>query len=158
NPTFGVVPAGGSVDVQVIADATGLAVGSYNGRLNISSNDPVNPEMAVAFTLIVDDQVGIDGPQTLPSTIAVAQNYPNPFNPTTTIAYELPRAGEVSLVIYNVLGQVVRTLVSGQHGAGRFQAIWDARNDLGERVGSGIYLYRFDSGDYHEIRKMILLK
>jgi len=62
------------------------------------------------------------------------------------------------LEIYNVLGQKVRTLVNTKMAAGRYQAVWDARNDAGSPVGSGVYIYRFAAGDYKQIQKMVLLK
>ena len=94
----------------------------------------------------------------LPSTFTLKQNYPNPFNPTTTIKYTLPKAFHVELSIYNTLGQKVRTLVKKQQFAGHYQVQWDGRDDKGKPVGSGMYLYRLQSGDYVEIKKMILLK
>jgi flagellar hook assembly protein FlgD len=70
----------------------------------------------------------------------------------------LPRAAEVQLVIYNILGQVVRNLVNTRLEAGYYQAVWDGRNDTGLAVGSGIYIYKFRAGEYQNVRKMILMK
>ena len=103
--------------------------------------------------LAIEDESG-----TLPLTYEVKPNYPNPFNPSTTIAYQLPRSGEVALEIYNALGQKVRTLVNQHKEAGFHQAQWDGRNDRGLQVASGIYIYRFAAGDFRQVRKMILLK
>jgi hypothetical protein len=75
------------------------------------------------------------------------QNYPNPFNPSTTIKFALPEAGEVKLVIYNSNGQLVRTLYSGEMSAGRFEVEWDGKNESGERVASGVYLYELKARD-----------
>ena len=94
----------------------------------------------------------------LPHTFTLKQNYPNPFNPTTTIEYTLPQSAFVELVIYNSLGQKVRILVHQQQPAGQYQVQWDGRDEQGEPVGSGMYLYRLQSGDYVEMKKMILLK
>lgn len=85
-------------------------------------------------------------------------NFPNPFNPSTTISYRLPQAAEVELTIYNVLGQQVRALVKGQREAGNHQVVWDGRNDAGAKVGSGIYIYRFEAGEYRKVNKVILMK
>ena len=96
--------------------------------------------------------------ETLPEVYALGFNYPNPFNPETTIKYALPQASDVELVIYNSLGQVVRTLVNERQGAGRYAFTWDATNDRGQAVSSGIYLYRLQAGEFAKVRKMLLLK
>ncbi len=94
----------------------------------------------------------------LPTEFALEQNYPNPFNPTTDIRFALPEKSEVSLVIYNSLGQKVRTLLSANKEAGFHTVTWDATNDLGNQVSSGIYLYRFTAGNHTAMKKMVLLK
>lgn len=95
----------------------------------------------------------------LPSQFNLSQNYPNPFNPTTTIRYDLARAGQVSLVIYNLLGQKVHTLVGNQYQqTGRYTITWDGRNDAGAVVASGVYLYRLQAGNFVRTRKMLFLK
>ena len=109
--------------------------------------------------LRIDIPLGVnDLPETVPTRFAVSRNYPNPFNPTTTIDYQLPELSDVRLVVYNVLGQKVRTLVNRQQPAGRYHAMWDARNEAGNPVGSGIYIYRFEAGSFSQVEKMILLK
>ncbi|MDX9869556.1 MAG: FlgD immunoglobulin-like domain containing protein, partial [Candidatus Cloacimonadales bacterium] len=84
--------------------------------------------------------------------------YPNPFNPTTTIEFSLKEKQNVSLSIYNVKGQIVKTLVKDQLEKGRHKVVWDGKNNNGQVVGSGIYFYRMDTKDYTKIRKAILLK
>ena len=96
--------------------------------------------------------------ETLPEVFALRFNYPNPFNPETTIKYALPQASDVELVVYNSLGQKVRTLVSEHQGVGRYAFTWDATNDRGHAVSSGIYLYRLQAGEFAQVRKMLLLK
>ena len=93
-----------------------------------------------------------------PLEFAVLQNYPNPFNPTTVIKYALPAKENVEVVVYNALGQRIKTLVSYQQEAGNYSIIWDATNETGQRVGSGIYFYFVKAGKYHTIRKMLLMK
>lgn len=94
----------------------------------------------------------------LPTSYALNNNYPNPFNPTTMITYQIPKAGEVKLTIINSLGQKVRTLVAGQIAAGYHQAMWDARDDNGNFVGSGTYLYRIEAGNFVQTKKLVLMK
>jgi hypothetical protein len=97
--------------------------------------------------------------QTRPEAFALANNYPNPFNPATTIKYALPEASNVTLEIYNVVGQVVRTLVADHQNAGRYVVQWDASNDSGHSLSSGIYFYRLQAGgEFLEVKKMLLLK
>jgi hypothetical protein len=94
----------------------------------------------------------------LPMSFSLRQNAPNPFNPTTTISYDLPKATHVSLNIFNVLGQKVKTVVDGFQDAGTKSVIWDGRDDGGASVASGIYFYRLNAGEYNETRKMMMLK
>ena len=94
----------------------------------------------------------------VPNTFSIAQNYPNPFNPETTIPYALPQSVHVRLVIYNVLGQEIRTLVNELKPAGYYRVVWDNKDDFGKSVSSGIYLYRIVAGDFVETKKLLLLK
>lgn len=87
-------------------------------------------------------------------------NFPNPFNPETTINYRL--AGntdqETKLVIYNTIGQEIRTLVQKIQPAGEYVVHWDGTDNLGQKVSSGIYMYHLTSGDFSQTRRMMLLK
>jgi len=94
----------------------------------------------------------------VPDKFLLYYNYPNPFNPTTTIAYDLPKATNVVLKIYDVLGNEVRTLLNTQQQAGYKSVVWDGRDDLGLKVSSGIFMYRLRAGDLVQTKKMILLK
>ena len=94
----------------------------------------------------------------LPTSYALGQNYPNPFNPGTMIDYALPNAGHVTLEIFNVLGQEVRTLVNEFNTAGLHTVEWDGRSNDGATVSTGIYLYRIQASEFTQTRKMILVK
>ncbi len=94
----------------------------------------------------------------VPTEFALEQNYPNPFNPTTTIRFRLPDAGHVSVRIFNTLGQEIRLLVENDFGPGLHSIIWDGRNDNGNSVSSGLYLYQIQSGKFSQVKKMTLLK
>lgn len=93
-----------------------------------------------------------------PQFFVLHPNFPNPFNPSTTIRYELPAGSPVRLSIYNVLGQEIRTLVNSPHNAGLYTVVWDGRNHSGERVPSGLYLYRLVTSQNTMTRKMLLIK
>ncbi len=94
----------------------------------------------------------------LPEDFALEQNYPNPFNPETEIKYQIAHAGQVVLKVYNLVGKEIRTLVNEEQNAGYYQAGWDGRNDMGEKVASGIYIYRLATGYFTQSKKMTLLK
>lgn len=94
----------------------------------------------------------------LPDVYALHPNAPNPFNPDTVIRYDLPEAAQIQVVIYNVGGQQVRTLVSAHQQAGRYQIIWNGKDDLDREVSSGIYLMRMQAASFLKTQKMLLLK
>ncbi len=85
-------------------------------------------------------------------------NYPNPFNPTTTINYNVKAAGNVELAVYNILGEKVKTLVSDKVAAGRHNVTWNATNDLGQQVATGVYFYKLEMSGQVQVRKMLLVK
>ncbi|RMF69991.1 MAG: T9SS C-terminal target domain-containing protein [Calditrichaeota bacterium] len=94
-----------------------------------------------------------------PLAFELLPNYPNPFNPETTIRYQLPEAGRVTLTIYNLLGQKVRTLVNQNRSSGSYTVVWDGRNDAGKELSSGVYLYKLKVGKaFVATRKMLYLK
>ena len=97
--------------------------------------------------------------QSTPREFALRQNFPNPFNPDTTIKYDLAESADVTLQIYNVLGQVVRTLVGSEaQNAGRYQIRWNGMDDRGVPVSSGVYFYQISAGKFQDVRKLMLLK
>ncbi len=115
-----------------------------------------------AYTYTVTDANGASASlslQTRPTAFSLADNFPNPFNPATTIQYALPQAADVELTVYNVIGQPVRTLVAEHQSAGRYAVEWDATNDSGHSLSSGMYFYRLQAGEeFREVKKMLLLK
>jgi len=93
-----------------------------------------------------------------PTNNLLAQNYPNPFNPTTTIAFNMVEAGDVSIEIFNVRGQKVKTLINDNLEIGDYSLIWEGTNDDHQKVSSGIYFYKMKSANYSATKKMILMK
>jgi hypothetical protein len=89
---------------------------------------------------------------------ALEQNYPNPFNPTTQISFALPEAGAVTLTIYNTNGQLVKKLVASEMNAGRYCLTWDAKDERGQQVASGVYLYVIKAGSFTSQKKLVLMK
>jgi hypothetical protein len=89
---------------------------------------------------------------------SLSQNYPNPFNPQTTIAFSVKDRGLVSLKVYNVAGQLVRTLANEEFAVGPHTKVWDGRNDAGQTVSSGVYFYKLVANNFSQTKKMVLLK
>jgi len=104
----------------------------------------------------------------VPQDFALGQNYPNPFwsaatsrsagNPSTRIDYELPTTSQVKISVYNLSGQLVRTLFNGEQSAGRYTVSWDGANTFGERIASGVYLVRMEAGKFVATRKMVVVR
>jgi hypothetical protein len=94
----------------------------------------------------------------VPTIFAISQNYPNPFNPTTDIDYSVSKPSFVSVKVYNLLGQEVRTLVSEEKGVGVYMAKWDGKDNVGAEVPSGMYLYKMIAGSFSETKKMMFMK
>ena len=94
----------------------------------------------------------------LPTEFILDQNYPNPFNPSTTLRYGLPEDSEVSMIIYDIRGNTVRTIESGAQVAGWYEHIWNGMNDDGHPVSTGLYLTRLRAGSYTKTIKMLYLK
>ena len=108
----------------------------------------------------------VEGPhQQMPQEFALSQNYPNPFNSSTEVRYELPTSGHVSLVIFNITGQTIRALVNEPKLAGYHSILWDGRDQSGNEVASGIYIYCLSarsneagSQSFETVKKMTLLR
>jgi len=94
----------------------------------------------------------------LPSSFKLHQNYPNPFNPITTIRYDIPKLSEVSIVVHDLMGKQVATLLNGMKPAGYHNIIWDGSNQLGDNVSSGMYVYSIHTEEYYFSKKMIYIK
>jgi hypothetical protein len=163
---------------QVVSQTDGeVAIAAYGeavseGDLGLSLVFRTKTEIEDTFVEVTEsevrdgnfsvNQVALPAPiqiQTRPEQFALANNYPNPFNPATTIKYALPEAASVRLEVFNVVGQVVRTLVADHQNAGRYVVQWDASDDSGHSLSSGIYFYRLQAGgEFLEVKKMLLLK
>jgi hypothetical protein len=93
-----------------------------------------------------------------PNSFALLQNYPNPFNPNTTIQFQVPKSSDVDIKIYDMLGQQIKSLFTGQVEAGNYSVNWDGTNDSGIKMSSGSYIYRMTAGDFVDTKEMIFLK
>ena len=126
-------------------------VSSLNGENNESL-------MSNIITYTPSNELNVSHSLTLPYRICLDQNYPNPFNAVTMINYDLPDDGMVNITIYDIRGRVVRTLIDKQQTVGSRSIQWNATNDVGAPVPTGIYLYTFQAVGFRQTKKMILLK
>ena len=94
----------------------------------------------------------------LPVAFSLQQNHPNPFNPTTTLRYDLPKDAQINITIYDKMGRQINTLVNSQQNAGFKSVRWNATNDNGSPVSTGLYLYTIQAGGFRQTKKMVLLK
>lgn len=129
------------IGVKSIDDA-----GNWSGLSNVVS---------ATTSLLLDND---DEDNLVPKAFQLEQNFPNPFNPTTSIDFSIAKGAYVELVVLNILGEQVNTLVSGYLSAGSHQASWDGRDLYGHEAASGVYLYRLQSDSQVSVRKMILMR
>jgi hypothetical protein len=135
-------------------------------RFRLFSDPSANRWGWAVDNLEIQDRItGVERPVGVPSVFALSQNYPNPFNPSTTINYDIPFASRVIMTLFDVTGRRVRTLVDASMQAGYHAATWDGRNDGGDPVATGVYIYRIEARpvtggarEFVNVRKMLLLK
>ena len=133
---------------------------SFFQMRNAVNGTTVRNEFLVDVYKLFENGVALDYTDTeVPKVYSLAQNFPNPFNPSTRIQFALPVKGHVSLKIYNVGGQLVKTMQDGVMDAGSHELTWDGSNNLGSNVASGVYFYKINAGDnYENMKKMVLLR
>ena len=138
-------PAGDHETARTIADIMNSAITVPAGMIPLDTYN-------IAYS------PGLDSSQP-PEQWGLEQNYPNPFNPNTLISYDVPiGGGVVSLHIYDVRGRLVKTLADGRETAGRKTVMWDATDDRGQTVSTGIYFYQLIADGFSQTRKMVLMK
>ncbi|MBN1999417.1 T9SS type A sorting domain-containing protein [candidate division KSB1 bacterium] len=93
-----------------------------------------------------------------PQIFILSQNFPNPFNSSTTIEYKVPKNCNVNIQIYNLVGQKIKTLVNTQKEKGEYKIYWDGTDDLGENISTGVYFYKINSGAFHNVKKLLLIR
>ena len=112
----------------------------------------------IQFNPMSFHDVKLDYDTFLPTIFALYQNHPNPFNPITTIRYDLPEDGPVSIIIYDLMGREVKTLVNQVSAPGRYSVNWNGRNKWGKQIASGMYFYRMETPGFQSVKKLIFLK
>ncbi len=126
----------------------------------INAQNPFTANLIVNETprTLVVDSLPVTDPIAVPTVSYLNQNYPNPFNPGTNISFDLSKQGQIKLVIYNIRGEKVRTLVNSKQEAGTYHLTWNGTDDNGSPVASGMYFCRLETEDQHFNRKMLLIK
>jgi len=159
SPSFGTIPGQSSMDVDLTFKTNNFDLGDFWACLQIESNDPDETEYVIPIHMEVTYAAGIEGEEAIQiEGFHLGQNIPNPFNPTTTIMYNIEQADQVELVVYNMLGQKVRTLVNKHQSAKTYRVVWNGLDEHGTQVSSGVYVYRLKAGKNVAINKMIFLK
>ena len=141
-----------------ISDNNSL-IGTFGQTFIGVSENTVN-EVYSGFWYVNQTLVGISDGQVIPKKFEIFQNYPNPFNPTTTIKYSIPQQNvgnenfrSVQLIVYDILGRKVATLVNEAKAPGNYEVNFNASN-----LASGVYFYRLQAGSFIQVKKMILMK
>lgn len=140
--------------VGQLGDTTALVFDNFV----FNSGDPAAEVKNGKFTVSLPTSVHDEAPQ--PENFFLRQNYPNPFNPETTITFEVPPTwnDRLTLQIFNLKGQLIKTLVNGFIPAGTHVIVWDSRDERGKPASSGSYFYKIKSGNFVAVRKMVLIK
>jgi len=142
----------------------------YHWRLRVGFDSPVQPHthwvtlspsvpsMMQLRTSPIDTKVQLAEDEATPAVVSLASVRPNPFNATAAIQFAMPEAGEARLVIYDVIGRLVRVLADRRYDAGAHTEIWRGDDESGHKVGPGVYLVRMKAGDFEVSRKMVLVE
>ena len=142
--TIGFVPGNGNSNSpkSYSYDDNTVTSGAYQYRLK-----QIDTDGSVAYSGVVDVLLGT------PTEFTLSQNYPNPFNPSTAISFDIPVKSDVTLIIFNALGEAVQTLALGTYEPGRHTVSFTATN-----LSSGVYFYRLQAGEFVQIKKMVLMR
>jgi len=152
----GIIPEVDSFYIQLVLDSTSLEQGDNYSICNVYSPDELieqdnpNPYKSIVHFINGNNNNNIIS---IPIEYSLSQNYPNPFNPITKIQFEIPKDGLVNLKVYDVLGREVKNLINEVKSAGRYTVLLE-----GSDLSSGVYFYRIESGDFVQVKRMILLK
>jgi hypothetical protein len=149
------IPAG-ITRVFSIRYTSGASVPTINSNITITTNDAEMPLLLIPVHLqggTANDDSGL-----IPFVTSLDKNYPNPFNPETTIRFSTKEAGKVKLSVYNLKGQLIRNLVNNTLTSGSHHVVWNGKDENGNNVASGIYLYRMETSNFTSTQKMMLMK
>jgi hypothetical protein len=143
-----------------------LTIGNLGDNTTININELQIEEYAmtqanfISKTIYIVEELSVisDPGELIPKNFSLGQNYPNPFNPITTIGYSVPNNEIVQIKIYNIRGQIIKSLIHSMHHPGNYEIIWDSTNHSGILVPAGIYLYALETESFQTVKKLVLLK
>ena len=159
--TFDCIGADSIACVTMSADTAFIqTIGDLSGtqELTFLVTDTSGAADTVSVIIDVRAPIGIVNEGLMPMEYSLSNNYPNPFNPSTTISYGLPQQSDLTLIIYNIMGQEIMRWDEQNSQAGFYRKTWNGRNKFGVPVVSGVYFYRIQAGDFVKTKKMVLLK
>ncbi|KAA3611038.1 MAG: T9SS C-terminal target domain-containing protein [Calditrichaeota bacterium] len=153
------ISSNGNVNGVVSADSLFLSSSNFSGfdTLLVSVADDSGSVVMDTFVVEVEKATGLED-LNIPVKFSLKQNYPNPFNPTTLIVYSIPKSSDVSLVVYDILGQEVVSLVNKNQKVGTHQVVWNGRDNSNNPVSSGMYFYKIKADNFEQSKKMVLMK
>jgi len=161
-PRWGFLGPGESAEIIVSVDMGPGKADTLRSAIVLIHNEPLSNPFKIPVMLYTPSGVGEEEESSVPMVYSLSQNYPNPFNPVTRMHYDIPNSvmGKVKVLfrLYDMRGRLVRTLVDEKKEPGSYSVEWDGRDERGELVSSGVYLYRMESGDFYSLKKMVLLK
>ena len=146
------------VEVKVLRGGNHTYPGIFATSTHRFDTPPFVTTDHMGFRVVIREQLDAKIETILPERFTLHQNYPNPFNPVTTLRYDLPKNSLVTIIIYDMMGREVKTLINQTQDAGYRLIIWDATNDYGKPVSAGIYLYQIQAGEFVQTKKIVLLK
>ena len=142
-----------------------LTIGNVGDSITLRINELQVEEYAMTEANFISKTIYLNGlsinpnqEEFIPRNFSLGQNYPNPFNPITTISYSVPNFETVQIKIYNIRGQIIKSLIHSMHQPGNYEIIWDSTNDNGILVPAGIYLYALETESFRAVKKLVLLK
>ena len=144
-------------DILAVWNTSGLSEGNYDLRLIIWESE--GDSLTAFKTITLLENTGMDETGINPGGAIFLQNYPNPFSKSTVIGYQLSESSQITLKIYNISGQEIRTLVNENQPAGKHSVVWDGTDNAGNAIGPGVYFYQLKTGNkFSKTKRMLLLK
>ena len=156
NVTWG--PALASIDSDGDGFTNGEELQDPNGSWQIGQPAPGDPGLVTRPGNPNDFPTSLDVLPGMPGKFELANNYPNPFNPATTIEFSIPEQSEVKIEVFDATGTLINELVNDYYSAGTYRARWNARDNSGSVVASGLYIYRMSAGNFIQAKRMIFVK
>ncbi len=145
-----------------VKNADQISINGANNDTNAIGSVDIYPTKDTTYTLIAinDDGETLSDPIDIKVNVLfeLYQNYPNPFNGSTTIPFDIENDSKVKLVIYNILGQKINTLVNKNCGAGHYDITWNGQNNYGNLVSSGVYFYKIETDSNSKVQKLVYIK